>query len=312
MAGDAIRHLPRTPPARPRARREPQHDVHALFLVALGVQRLLRAPIDRAHLARERARTQLPRDLEPTLLILRRCHPTQEAQLRPADLTRAKRGIQQRQLTECAIHRREVAQLAPRDPRVLDRIIARPRKPEPLPATHGHHPTRYARERAPQRHRRAHLRDQPRLQIERLARSRRAPHRGLRRHHRARDHPRPRFRGEDPKLGRGCDGSGHARRGTAHAGPRERSRPEEREGKTPSVVRPWGGIGGEAAIGPVERAAESSPMKSTSWRRGSVGGRRFSRGTRPRLRSAWDPPAGTRQDSPGGAIATRAASRDPM
>jgi hypothetical protein len=75
-AGDAIRHLPRAPPARSRARREPQHDTHALFVVALGVQRLARAPIDRAHLARERARTELPCDLEPTLLIVWSRHPT--------------------------------------------------------------------------------------------------------------------------------------------------------------------------------------------------------------------------------------------
>ena len=95
MAGDAIRHLPRTPPARPRARREPQHDVHALFLVALGVQRLARAPIHRAHLARELTRSEPPRQREPLLLILRRRHPAQEAQLGPADLARAERGIEQ-------------------------------------------------------------------------------------------------------------------------------------------------------------------------------------------------------------------------
>ncbi len=62
MAGDAIRHLPRAPPARPRARREPQHDAYALIVAALGIhgERLARAPIHRANLARERAAASCP------------------------------------------------------------------------------------------------------------------------------------------------------------------------------------------------------------------------------------------------------------
>src|SRR4030095_8184049 len=72
-------------------------------------------------------------------------------------------------LIQCAIHPCQIEQLAPRDPHALDRIIPRPPEPEPLPSAYGHHPPRHARERAPQRHRRAYLRDEPRLQIERLA-----------------------------------------------------------------------------------------------------------------------------------------------
>ena len=96
MPGDATADLARAPPARPRARREPQHDAHALFVVALGVQRkrLARAPIHRAHLARERARGEPRRERQPLFLIIGRRHSTQEAQLRPADLAGAERRVE--------------------------------------------------------------------------------------------------------------------------------------------------------------------------------------------------------------------------
>ncbi|TMA33074.1 MAG: hypothetical protein E6J87_11170 [Deltaproteobacteria bacterium] len=76
VPGDPDRNLPRAPPARPDARREAQHDAHARFVVALGADRewLARAPIHRAHLAREPAGRKPNRHGEPRLLVLGRRH----------------------------------------------------------------------------------------------------------------------------------------------------------------------------------------------------------------------------------------------
>jgi len=153
MPGHSVRDLPRAPPARPRARREAQHDAHARFVVALGADRewLARAPIHRAHLARERARGQALRNLEPRPLVLGCCNAAQESRLRPRDLAGDECRVDVGQPAQLAIDVREILHLARGETEPLACIVAQPHIAEPIPRARGDQPPGQRREHPTQR-----------------------------------------------------------------------------------------------------------------------------------------------------------------
>ena len=85
------------------------------------------------HLARERARGQALREIQPGFLVLRRGHPAHQARLRPGQIPRDERGIDARQPAQRTIDVREVLDLARREAQSFDRIVARPHVAEPIP-----------------------------------------------------------------------------------------------------------------------------------------------------------------------------------
>jgi hypothetical protein len=176
LARHLTREQPRPTPARAHARRNPQphrgtRPLLGAVLVRLGHPgRLERSRIYGSHFARERARRQPLREIQPDLVVFRLGDPAQQARLRPREIPREKRRVDARQPAQLAIDVREVLDLARGEAEPLDRVVARPHVAEPIPRLPGDELSSQRRQHASHRRRRARERREADLRIGRVER----------------------------------------------------------------------------------------------------------------------------------------------